>query len=83
MNIIKVQILFFGALKGHFGDHMMMSIPKGLVLAQLIEILKEKTPAASEILSSCQVAVDSGLEKEDFMLTKSHEIAILPPFSGG
>jgi molybdopterin converting factor small subunit len=83
MNIINIQIVFFGALKSHFGSHLQMSVPKGMALGQLVEILAEKAPAASEILTSCRIAVDSALEKENFTLRKSHEIAILPPFSGG
>lgn len=83
MEKIEIKILFFGSLKQHYGNQMQMEIPKGLPLGELIGMLKKKSPEASEILTSCQVAVNSELENQYFAIHQPYEIAILPPFSGG
>ena len=83
MDTVDIKLLFFGSLKMHYGNQLQMHIPKGLLLGELMELLKEKSPGASEILTSCQVAVNSAIEHEDFAIDQSYEIAVLPPFSGG
>ena len=83
MDLVDINVLFFGPLKTHFGSQLQMMVPKGLELRALIDMLKEKSPSASQILTSCRVAVDSELERGDFAINQSYRIAILPPFSGG
>jgi molybdopterin converting factor small subunit len=83
MNMIKLDLMFFGSLKMHFGSHLQITVPEGLRVGELMHMLKEKIPDAAAILASCQVAVNAQLEKEDFIIADENEIAILPPFSGG
>lgn len=83
MDTVSIRILFFGSLKAHFGDQLQMPVSRGLEVQDLIEILKTKSPGASDILLSCQVAVNSEVERTDFRIDQSCELAILPPFSGG
>jgi molybdopterin converting factor small subunit len=83
MNTVNIRILFFGSLRAYFGDQMQMQVTHGLEIGDVMEILKTKSPDASDVLASCRVAVDSELEQCDFKLNQPHELAILPPFSGG
>ena len=83
MKMIALNILFFGSLKTYFGNHQLIEIPHGSSVKDLLLHLKQNVPEAGEILTSCQVAVNSMLEKDDYLLIDCHEIAILPPFSGG
>lgn len=83
MDSIDIKVIFFGALKAHYGAEIAMSVPKGLKLRSLRMLLKEKSPEASYILESCQIAVDSQLRQDTYSLDQPHEIAVLPPFSGG
>jgi molybdopterin converting factor small subunit len=83
MITLNINLIFFGALKNYFGENKQMKIPKGTRLGIILDILKEKEPGALEILNLCQISVDSELEMKDFIIVKSAEIAILPPFSGG
>lgn len=83
MDTIDINILFFGSLKTYFGDNLSMSISKGTQLVNILDILKQKAPESIAELSYCKIAVDSVMENENYIIEKSSEIAILPPFSGG
>jgi molybdopterin converting factor small subunit len=83
MEYINIRILFFGSLKSYFGNHLKLHVQKGLKVGSIINQLKEKTPEADKILSSCRIAVDEEVQDEEYELKKSGEIAILPPYSGG
>jgi molybdopterin converting factor small subunit len=83
MEAVKLNLIFFGPLKKYFGEHMAMHLSAGTSLKTIIQNLQEKEPDAINILASCQIAVDSELETQDFIITQTAEIAILPPFSGG
>lgn len=83
MNLLEHNLLFFGSLKSHFGNQMSIKVPKGVSLGTVIHMLNEKAPAASDILAVCRIAINTELEKEDFIMEQSCEIAFLPPYSGG
>lgn len=83
MEYINIRILFFGSLKNNFGNYLQLHVQKGLKVGTIISQLREKTPEADKILQSCRIAVDEEVQDEDFELSKSGEIAILPPYSGG
>jgi Molybdopterin converting factor, small subunit len=83
MNTINIKILFFGLLKTYFGSQITLSIQRGATLRELLFQLKEKIPEVTEVLEVCQLAVNSTLVDEDFLLFEPDEVAILPPFSGG
>ena len=83
METLELNILFFGALKAHFGSSMNLSVNKGINLFEVLKLLLEKRPDASNILASCQLAVNSNLVETEYIISESCELAILPPFSGG
>lgn len=83
MNHISINILFFGALKNHFESTLQLAVNKGDSLVDLLQKLKSSNGLASEILSSCQLAVNGTIVEDKFVLLEPCELAILPPFSGG
>ena len=83
METVNINLVFFGSLKGFFGNHSDISVPRGTNLGILLKMLKDKVPDAIEILNSCRVAVNSEFKTSDFTIVQPGEIAILPPFSGG
>ncbi len=83
MDNITLKIVFFGSLKSYFGSQLQMNVTKGSNLVLLVKQLADMVPDSIPMLGSCKIAVDSELKSEDFSIVQSHEIAILPPFSGG
>jgi molybdopterin converting factor small subunit len=83
METVNISLVFFGSLKGFFGNQSDISVPRGTNLGILLKILKDKAPDATEILNSCRIAINSEFETIDFTIVQPGEIAILPPFSGG
>lgn len=83
MEQVKIEILFFGALKTFFGNNIVMNVSKGSSINDIIKYLQNKDAGANGVLNSCQVAVNSELEREGFIIERSCQLAILPPFSGG
>lgn len=83
MRNIQIKVLFFGSLKEFFCDQVELQVPDNINLGRLMKIFKEKSPEASNILSSCRIAVDNELRDLDFIVNEPLEIAFLPPYSGG
>lgn len=83
MDHISLNILFFGALKSYFGNTLQLSVSIGDSLEDVILKLKSSNGLASDILSSCQLAVNGTIVNDKFVLLEPCEIAVLPPFSGG
>lgn len=83
MNTVTVKLLFFGSLKTHFGNIQQLAVPTGFQLGTIMEILKDSSPAASETLQICSIAVDKEFRNVDYIIDQPCEVAILPPFSGG
>lgn len=83
MNPIAINILFFGALKSYFGNTLQLSVNKGDSLADVLLKLQSSNGLATNILSSCQLAVNGTIVDNKFVLVEACEVAILPPFSGG
>lgn len=83
MNTVNVKLLFFGSLKIHFGNIQQLAVPRGFQLGTILDILKDSSPAASETLRVCSIAVDKEFRNIDYVIDQHCEVAILPPFSGG
>lgn len=83
MKNIQINVWFFGSLKDFFGEQVQLQIPNAINLGGLMHLFKEKSPLASQILSSSRIAVDNEFQDIDFVITHPHEIAFLPPYSGG
>tara|TARA_R110002111_G_scaffold110643_1_gene170324 strand:- start:204 stop:485 length:282 start_codon:yes stop_codon:yes gene_type:complete len=50
---------------------------------QVLEQLAILHPALAPILPSCRLAVDDQYVTMDFAITPNHEVALIPPVSGG
>lgn len=83
MDDISLNILFFGALKSYFGNTLQLTVNLGDSLEDVILKLRSSNGLASDILSSCQLAVNGTIVNDQFVLLEPCEIAVLPPFSGG
>ena len=76
----KITIKFFGALSDTTGKpEEEIHVPEDL--NSLLDLLKQKYPALSELQFS--VAVNQDISRENKTLSAGDEVALLPPFTGG
>lgn len=83
VKMIKVNILFFGALKSHFGNSVVKDFEKDISVNEIINYLASQKPQAKDILENCQYAIDTIIQPLTYKISKDTELAVLPPFSGG
>lgn len=83
MNPLSVKLRFFGAMRRH-GDALDLQLPAGSSVAdlrrELVALIGEE---AATLVNSCAVASDSRLLHQQEALSGEHDLALLPPVSGG
>lgn len=79
------RILFFGRLRDIAGCATMDLVECSANLAELRAVLARQNPILGEALNdaSIRVAVDRVMIGADASLEGAHEIAFMPPLSGG
>jgi molybdopterin synthase sulfur carrier subunit len=78
-----VKILAFGITKDIFGaSEKEIEINEGSQVKALKEFLEKDFPELKK-LKSYFIAVDDEYADDDQVITRSNEIAIIPPVSGG
>jgi molybdopterin synthase sulfur carrier subunit len=77
------RVLFFGRLRDIAGESMAEHDADRL--STLRARLRSTNPALGEAIDSpsVNVAVDKQIRRDDAALTKTSEVAFMPPFSGG
>lgn len=80
---MKLKILAFGIAKDIFGTpEKLVQVNDGLNVGQLKNVLEQEFPELKK-LKSYFIAVDEEYADDDQILNSIHEIAIIPPVSGG
>ncbi len=80
---MKINILAFGIAKDIIeGQKVELSMEAQASVGELKTLLCEKYPAF-EKLRSFSIAVNEEYRLDDFQLTESDEVVIIPPVSGG
>ena len=79
----KITLILFGALKDHFEPQMNMEIEKEWTGNELFQHLKSLKPTASDVLESCQLAINNEFIRPEAVIPEGAQIVLLPPFSGG
>lgn len=80
---MKLKILAFGIAKDIFGTpEKLLQVNDGLNVGQLKNVLEQEFPELKK-LKSYFIAVDEEYADDDQILNSIHEIAIIPPVSGG
>lgn len=80
---MKLKILAFGITKDILGfQKKEVEIATGATVAALKDLLEADFPELKK-LRSYFIAVDSEYADDDLILAQEHEIAIIPPVSGG
>ncbi|MBV8327472.1 MoaD/ThiS family protein [Chryseobacterium sp.] len=80
---MKLKILAFGITKDIFGtSEKEMEVIEGLTVGQLKKILEEDFPELKK-LKSYFIALNEEYAEDHQVVFNTHEIAIIPPVSGG
>ncbi|MHA8053484.1 MoaD/ThiS family protein [Aquirufa sp. Wall-65K1] len=77
------RILLFGLTRDLLQNReIVLSSEENLTAAQLLQEVKSKYPALSN-LPSLRIAAEHRFPEDDFMVQEGMEIALIPPVSGG
>jgi len=79
----SIKIICFAGLRKYFGSEVTVLVESGASYSNVIEELKVINPEATEILSSCRIAVNEEFISLDELLKPENTIFLIPPSSGG
>ncbi len=81
--MMVVRVLAFGIVKDIFGSGSVdLRVGDDITVQQLSNLLSVQYPRLQQI-SSFRIAVNSAYAKPDDILMPGHEVALIPPVSGG
>ncbi len=80
-----MKILFFGRLAESLGRELDLDVPAGCTIAELRRRIAGALPEAAGQLSSAgaRACIDHEIVAESARVLPSHEVAFVPPLSGG
>lgn len=80
---MKIKVLGFGIVREIFGNQSIeIDVDEGLTVSGLREVLESEFPKMMS-LKSYMIALDEEYADEDQEISYLHEIAVIPPVSGG
>lgn len=81
---MRVQVLFFGALKEVFGgESERLELREGARVEDLRALFEERAAGKRQLMQSIAIAVNREYAKGEDVLREGDEVALLPPVSGG
>jgi molybdopterin converting factor subunit 1 len=81
---VKVCVRLFAVAKDLAGsDSVWLELPEGATVAQLRERLAAEMPALATVLPQVLFAVGSDYARDDTVISRTSEVACIPPVSGG
>jgi molybdopterin synthase catalytic subunit len=84
MNMNKIKILFFAAIRDKAGTKSMdLYIPNEMTVHGLKEKLGTEYPNLKDSLKSVLVSVNQEYSFDDAVIPSNAEVALFPPVSGG
>lgn len=78
-----IKIICFAGLRKYFGSETTVLVEPGASYSKIIDELKGINPEATEVLSSCRIAVNEEFISLDGPLKTENTIFLIPPSSGG
>lgn len=83
MDKISIKIVCFAGLRKYFGAETTVHVEPGSSYSKIIDKLKEMKPEASEVLSSCRIAVNEEFVSLGEKIKSENTMFLIPPSSGG
>ena len=83
METREIKIICFAGLRKYFGSQTTVKVEPGDSYSKIIEKMKLLNPEATEILSSCRIAVDEDFVRLSEPIKPGDSLFLIPPSSGG
>ena len=81
---MKIELLLFASSKDLFGQpQISIELPDAATVGDLKAALTEQKPDAASLIRRCAFSVDQQYATDTTVLLAKHEIAMIPPVSGG
>ncbi|HMP80242.1 MAG TPA: molybdopterin converting factor subunit 1 [Pirellulaceae bacterium] len=81
---MTVRVLLFAAAKEIAGtDHVDVDLPDQATVADLKRALADQFPGLRRAMAISALAIDRRYTKSNEVLKPEHEVALIPPVSGG
>ena len=80
---MEIQVLVFGVARDYTGQRqLMLNIPENIRVGKFREIMETRFPGLKTI-GSYAIAINKEYAEDNFLISVSDELAIIPPVSGG
>ena len=83
MDKRAIKIICFAGLRKYFGSETTVHVESGDNYSAIIDGLKAINPEATEVLSSCRIAVNELFVQLSDPIKTESTIFLIPPSSGG
>ncbi len=83
MDQRSIKIVCFAGLRKYFGNETTVHVESGASYSEIIDELKAINPEATEVLSSCRIAVNEEFVSLSEPLRPENNLFLIPPSSGG
>ena len=83
MNKKAIKIICFAGLRKYFGSEVTVLVESGASYSKVIDELKSVNPEATEVLSSCRIAVNEEFVSLNDPVKTENTLFLIPPSSGG
>ena len=83
MDKRTIKIICFAGLRKYFGSETTVQVVSGASYSKVIDELKAMNPEATDVLSSCRIAVNEEFISLDEPIKSENTIFLIPPSSGG
>ena len=81
---MMIELLLFASSKDLFGkSQITIELPDEATVGDLKAALKERQPDAASLIQRCAFSVDQQYATDTTVILAKHEVAMIPPVSGG
>ena len=81
---MMIELLLFASSKDLFGKpRISIELSNEATVGDLKAALKERQPDAASLIQRCAFSVDQQYATDTTVILAKHEIAMIPPVSGG
>jgi molybdopterin synthase sulfur carrier subunit len=80
---MEIKVICFAGLRKYFGSEAIVLVQSGDNYSKVIDELKALNNEATEVLSSCRIAVNEEFVSLTDPVKSKNTIFLIPPSSGG
>lgn len=81
---MQIEVLMFAAAREAAGtEKINIEVADGACAADVMDAIGQRLPELADLLPSCRLAIDNSYVACDSLVCGEHEIALIPPVSGG